>query len=99
MPTTMLRVRARGDASVPNFERLEQGVNCFIGRDFKELEPGKHAFVPNGETVEVPSRAEYIKALRDGDLEPADQETAEAAGLKLAPRPAPKAGDKKDGDS
>lgn len=93
MPTTMLRVRARGDASVPNFERLEQGVNCFIGRDFKEVEPGKHAFVPNDKVEEVPSRAEYLKALRDGDLEAADRATAEAAGIKLAPRAAAKDGD------
>lgn len=89
MQTNKLRVRAHGTACVQNYERLEAGVNCFIGRDFKEVEPGRHAFVPNDQIVEVPARAEYLKALRDGDLDAADEATARAAGLKFeAPKSA-----------
>lgn len=90
MQTKVLRVRAHGDASVPNYERLDQGVNCFIGRVFTELEPGRWGFVPTTDIVEVPSRAEYLKAIRDGDLVPADGETARAAGMKYEGPPRPK---------
>lgn len=94
MSTTKLRVLAHGDASVPNFERLEQGVNCFLGRDYTETAPGQFAFVPNNKVEEVPSRAEYLKALRDGDLMPADAATAAVAGVKFdEPATAPHGGE------
>lgn len=109
MQDKKLRVRAHGDALVPNYERQEASVNatrCFIARVYKEYEPGKFGFALVDEVVEVPARAEYIKALKDGDLLPADAETASAAGLKLTPPSAlkslsnaPPKNDAKEGDS
>ncbi len=87
LPKT-LRVLAHEDKSVPNYERLDLGVNCFLGRSFRETEPGRFGFVPTHEIVEVPTRAEYLKALLDGDLSPADEATAKAAGVKYTPPPA-----------
>lgn len=87
MTTKKLRVRAVDGACVSDFERLEAPINPanrFIGRVFKETSPGHYGFVPTDEVEEVPARAEYIKALRDGDLLPADEETARAAGLKFS---------------
>jgi hypothetical protein len=101
MEPKTLRVRARGDSLVQNYERLDLGVNAFIGRVFKETSPGRHGFAPTNEVVEVPYRAEYVKALREGDLEAADEATALAAGLTFAgdiatsdTDPAPADGDK-----
>lgn len=86
MPKT-LRVRPRGDALVQDHERLDAGVNAFVGRRFQELPdtPGQHGFVPTGEDATVPYRAEYLKALQDGDLLPADEATAKVAGVKFVP--------------
>lgn len=84
MTPKTLRVRPRGDALVQDHERLSAGVNAFIGRRMSELEePGTYGFVPTGEDAEVPYRAEYVKALKDGDLLPADDATAKAAGLSF----------------
>ena len=77
---------------VQNHERLEAGTNSFVGMAFRELEgkPGEYGFVVLDEAVEVPNRVEYVQALRAGDLLPADQETADLAGLKFeAPAPPP----------
>lgn len=38
-----------------------------------------------GQPVEVPDRKEYRDAIRDGDLWPADKETAAAVGVKFDP--------------
>ena len=92
MTTKTLRVRLRDRSpeappSVQNYEQLESGaqaVNCFIGLKLSEVSPGRFGRVPTGETVELPFRAEYVKALHDGDLVAADAETAKAAGLSFA---------------
>lgn len=96
MTPNTLRVRARGTGLVQNYERLEASVNAvnqFIGRKFEERKdrPGEYAFVPTDKIEEVPYRAEYILALKSGDLEPADEATAKAAGLPF--------GKQEDGDS
>lgn len=82
METKTLRVVARGTAMVPDFERMEAGTRAFIGRKYIETKPGTFGFDPIGMPVEVPNRAEYIKALIDGDLWPADKATADACGLR-----------------
>lgn len=89
MDPKTLRVRVRGDALVQDYERQAAGVNAFVGRKFAELEPGRWGFVPTGDDAEVPFRAEYVKALKDGDLLPADEASAKAAGLTFTPRPTP----------
>lgn len=78
IPPEKLRFRARGTAMVQNHEQLEAGVNAFVGRRFGPVagKPGRYGFAPNGETEEVPYRAEYVKACADGDLWAADDETA-----------------------
>ena len=76
-----LRVRAHGDALVHNYERAAVGTLSFVGREYKEVEGGGYAFVPTTTDTEVPCRVEYVRALQSGDLEPADEATAKAAGL------------------
>ena len=74
---------------VQNHERLAAGINSFIGMAFRELEgrPGEYGFVVLDEVVEVPNRVEYMQALRAGDLLPANEETADLAGVEFEPPP------------
>lgn len=102
MTPNTLRVRVSGTALVQDHERLEAGTRAYVGRKIAERKdrPGEYGFAPTGEDVEVPYRPEYLHALQEGDLLPADQETASAAGLEFDPRPAPTASHttQKDGD-
>lgn len=93
MTPKTLRVRANGDASVPNYEALDSGRTSFIGRKYVEKTPGEWAFEATGEVVEVPYRVEYVRELKGGGLVPADDATAKAAGLELHA-----ASNQKDGD-
>jgi hypothetical protein len=90
MTPKILRVRARGPNEfesgppmVQNYEKLEAGINSFVGLKFGEIEgqPGQFGFAVIDDIVELPYRGEYVKALKDGSLLPADEETATAAGL------------------
>lgn len=97
MPIATLRVLAKGVAQVPNYEAQEGGRNARVSHVCLPLGPEFHdeethtkrrhaAFVKRvGEVVTVPDRAEYRRHLRDGDLYPADGETAAAAGVKFDP--------------
>lgn len=78
-----LRFYAAGNALVQNFERLEAGIKSFVGRKYKEVEPGVWGFVPSEVPEEVKYGAEYVKACKDGDLLPADEETAKACGVSF----------------
>ena len=92
-----LRVRAVGDVMVQDYFAMRQGVRRFVGRrlDTKQgdtwvdpetqLQHRQAVFVPMGEPEEVPDCPEYRKALKYGDLEPADAETAKAVGLEFKP--------------
>lgn len=93
MTPKTLRVRARGPREeesgppmVQDHERLGQGTNAFVGMKFQELQdsPGRYGFVVQDVDVELPVRAEYIKALKDGDLLPADDATAKLAGVEAS---------------
>jgi len=83
-----LRVRASGTALVQDYDALERPtpVTRFIGRKYAEKPeaPGEFGFVPSGDE-EVPYRPEYLKALLDGDLDPADEATAAICGKTLSP--------------
>lgn len=81
MTPKKLRFRARGEALVQNFERLEAGIKSFVGRKFVQVEGDQWGFKPTGESEEVTYCAEYVKACKDGDLWPADAETAAACGV------------------
>lgn len=76
-----IRVRAKGSAMVPDLEAHEAGARRYIGRrhdpnighdvtDEHGRVVGKSGgWPPLDEPVEVPARAEYLAAIRDGDLE------------------------------
>lgn len=106
MPKATLRVRRKGTAMVPHYEAHPQ-VRRFhgwkhdptAGEEFVNHETQKRqmggAFVGHDEDIEVPDTVEYRRHLRDGDLWPADAETAQAAGVPFDPafgeQPEPKA--------
>jgi hypothetical protein len=83
MTPKKLRFRARGDALVQNFDRMEAGIKSFLGRKYEEVEPGVWGFRPTGEAEEVKYRSEYVKECKDGDLYPADEATAKACGVSF----------------
>lgn len=89
--TQKLSFRASGTALVQDFDAMEHGIRRYIGRvaidkDGKPThDPGSVAgWKVKDEPQEVPYRAEYVKAAKDGDLVPADDATAAACGLKTA---------------
>lgn len=45
------------------------------------LMDGRTGWAPSAEPTELPSQAEYLQALRDGDLWPADKATADEADI------------------
>lgn len=85
MTPKKLRFRARGQALVQNFERLDAGIKSFVGRKFVQPEPDVFGFEPTNADEEVAYRAEYVKACKDGDLYPADEATAKACGVSFDP--------------
>lgn len=85
MTPSTLRFRARGTALCQHFEKLEARIKAFVGRKYKEVEPGVFGFAPTGEVETVPYRAEYVKACRDGDLWAADADTAKTCGVDFDP--------------
>jgi hypothetical protein len=96
MPKATLRVRRKGTAMVPHYEAHPQ-VRKFHGWKFdptvgEEFEHPEHkqvmragGFVGHDLPIEVPDTVEYRRALRDGDLWPADQATAQAVGIPFDP--------------
>ena len=95
-----LRVLARGTAMVFDLERHDAGVRRFVGRkhdrtlgsatrDESGNEVRQGGWPPSHKPVEpdeVPFRAEYMLAVRDGDLWPADEESAALCGVKFDPK-------------
>lgn len=89
-PTTLLFLPV-DHCLVQNFEKLEAGRKCFVGRKYVQVTPpsdpkdpedfGRWGFEPTGEPDRVAYRAEYVRACRDGELEPADAATAAACGV------------------
>lgn len=87
MPATLL-VLARGTAMVPDFAAIERPnpLRRFLGRTYRQVAPGQWGFEPKAEAEAVEASADVIKALRDGDLWPADKATADAAGVEFDPK-------------
>lgn len=83
MQPKTLRLKAAGEAMLPIFEKQSRGIRQFVGREYREIEPGVFGFAPTSEPTEVPFRAEYVLAVRAGDAEAADEETARACGVKF----------------
>jgi hypothetical protein len=83
MQKTLL-VRPVGVALVTNYEAMDAGKRCYIGREKVLDEKGNVvAFAPIAGPVEIPMTGDYLRHLADGDLEPADAETARLCGKKL----------------
>lgn len=80
-----LLVRAVGATLVVNYEALESGARRFIGRTFLASAGPNGGWPASAEPAKVPATAEYLKALRDGSLAPADEATAQRAGVKWDP--------------
>jgi len=80
-----LRVRVTG-AFVPNYENLKARPPAVVGRKWITVD-GKLALEEVDEPAELPVRAEYLIALRAGDLLAADQATADLAGVKFISTP------------
>lgn len=88
-----LRVLPRGTGRVPDYEAQESGIRKSVGwRHDRTLGPefvdpstnetrNHGGFVRHSNIVTVPHRVEYIRALREYSLWPADEETARAANV------------------
>lgn len=89
MTPKKLRFRARGDALVQNFARLEAGIKSFVGRKYvcvngdPSKEDAQWGFKPTGEDEEVAYAAEYVRACKEEALWAADEATAKACGVKF----------------
>jgi hypothetical protein len=72
------RVYARGSALVPDFDAAERepAIRRMIGRKYEQVKPQQWGWVPSGEPQALSKRAEVARALADGDLWAADEETA-----------------------
>ena len=96
-----LRVLPRGAAMVPHYDHQASGRRSFhgwkhdasLGPSFLDpatKQPRNHgAFVKMPDVVEIPMTSdfvgEYVRHLRDKDLWPADEFTAQAGGVKFDP--------------
>jgi hypothetical protein len=78
MSDDKVRVYARGASLVPDFDAAdrEPPIRRMIGRKYEQVNPGQWGWTPSGEPQAVSKRAEVARALADGDLAPADAETA-----------------------
>lgn len=81
-----LRVRAAGTALVASLEHPKANPRVFVGRLWSE-QNGTTFLVDAPEPSELPVRAEYLRALREGALLPADKFTADMAGVAFDPNP------------
>lgn len=94
-----LKVRAVADVLVQDISAMRSGVRRFIGR---KLDPSQGAewvdeetrqkmrqavFVPMSEPDEVDDLPEHRKAVKLGDLEPADEATAKICGVAMPAQP------------
>jgi hypothetical protein len=83
-----LRFFARGTALVADVHAQEHPthpVRRFIGRRWQEVLPGRWAWAPSEKPQECDYHHDLARAARDGDLWPADEETAKACGLAFDP--------------
>lgn len=91
-----MKFYARGSALVPDLEAHEARVRRFVGRrhdragGLKGMDENGNVFMTGAwpatdHPQEVPYRAEYVQAAKEGDLHPADEETARICGLRFSP--------------
>ena len=77
-----LKLLAVGTKLIHDHDALEAGVNRYIGRRWDAELKG---FPPTTEPSVVRPLPEYVKAVQQGDLAPADAETAKYCGVQFIP--------------
>jgi hypothetical protein len=83
-----LRFYARGTALVADVHAQEHPthpIRRFVGRRWQEVMPGRFAWCPTEAPQELDYHHDLARACRDGDLWPADEETAKAVGVAFDP--------------
>ena len=83
-----LRFYARGTALVADVHAQEHPTHPtrrFIGRRWQEALPGRWAWAPTEAPQECDYHHDLVRAAKDGDLWPADEDTAKACGLAFDP--------------
>lgn len=85
----MLRFYARGTACVPDPHGADSVPmrRRIVGRKHEQVSPGAWAWVPMpfGKPEEIAYHHDLKKAAGDGELWPADEETAKACGVPFDP--------------
>lgn len=79
-----LRFYARGTALVADVHAQEHPthpIRRFVGRRWQEVVPGRFAWCPTEDPQELAYHHDLTRACKDGDLWPADEETAKACGV------------------
>ncbi len=99
MAKPMIKVRLVGNAMVPNYEALEQGVVRYHGWSFdpglgdpvevfeagkaKKVRPGGFVRAEDPVDLDLPFRAEYAQEVRAGILQPLDEDSARLCGVQF----------------
>ena len=73
-----LKLFAVGDKLINDLDALKRGISRYIGRKWDASLKG---FPPADEPSVVPTSIEYVKMVQQGDLAPADEETAKYCGV------------------
>jgi hypothetical protein len=75
----MLKVSTNPESHVPDFEALDSRVRRYHGRRFS-YQSESFQLIPDW-VGEIPERAEYLQALKEGSLIPRNEYTAKRAGI------------------
>jgi hypothetical protein len=73
-----LKLHAVGNKMINDLEALHRGISRYIGRKWDGKLKG---FPPTAEPSVVNTTTEYVKLVQQGDLAPADEETAKYCGV------------------
>lgn len=76
----MLKVSINPDAHVPDFEAQEQQPRSMRRYHGRRIKSESFPLIPDW-VGEIPERAEYIQAIKEGSLIPANAYTAKRAGV------------------
>lgn len=89
-----MRVRAVADTLVVNIGAMDAGIRRHVGRKFDPSQESSKCFPSTGEAEEVPVDPFYVAAVKVGELEAADAETAKFCDVpfKAVASEAPKKG-------
>lgn len=77
-----LKLLPVGNLLINDHAALKDGIDRKIGRRW---DPQAKWYVPTGSPQEVEAQHEYVLAVKQGDLMPADAETAKYCGVPFTP--------------